>query len=333
LSIKVHLLKHLTKEWAGEPIDDAGLVRILNRTGKRPPLIWCFNGQREFPMLAAGLGPDQPVIGLRSLHMVERVGPTRYRNDQIAAELYLNALLSCVDLDECFVGGNCQGAGIAIHIASSLLKAGKNVRALIIMEAQPILPFPGRVGLIFGDRSEMFNPFLRGESPQARWKTLFSDPVLEIVPGTHGEYFRDENFPALCEAIARIIDFREGDRGAAKAPVEVSLDLIEPPSSLKARTKSPIQIRYTSRVAADLQEIGPVVVSFLWISAEHGPSDQSETHPLPIRPGGAVDTLTALVEAPAKAGNWGLHAFPCRENAGPVSWATNYATKCFVQVE
>jgi hypothetical protein len=333
VNINLRLLQHLTHEWVGTPVDDTKLVRILNAAGQRPPLIWCFNAQHEFPILAAGLGADQPVIGIRSLHLVERNGRLRYGKDELVASLYMNAMRSALDLDECFVGGNCQGANVAIHTAFNLLKSGKNVRALITMEAQSPLPFPGRVGMIFGARSQMFNPFLRGETPQARWNMLFTDPVVEIVPGTHGEYFNPDNFPALCKAIARIIDLSSDSGAVAMASVDVSLDLIEPPSSLKAGSKSHIRFLVTTAIAGDPKEVGQLVAGFLWTSAEHGPVEVAETQPLPLRPGGSADMLTAVIEAPLQAGDWYLHAFACRKNAGPVSWARNHTPKCIVQVE
>lgn len=331
MNVRIGLLKHLMQEWAGFPVDEGRLARILNADGKRPPLIWCFNSQQEFPVLAAGLGPDQPVIGIRSLHLVERNDATRYGKDEFLAELYADALLPSVDLEECFVGGNCQAVSVAAHLAFNLLKAGKAVRALITLDGESPLPFPGRVGLIHGARSEMFNPFLRGETPQPRWNMLFADPVAQMVPGTHGEYFKPENAPPLCEAIARVIDLPAGCETDAAAALEVSLDLVDRPPSLTVGSKVTLEFVSTTTLTADPMEIGPVFAAFRWISPEHGLAERIETRPLPIRPGGGVELLTVAIDTPPKAGYWKLYAFVCRESGGPVSWAANHAPRCAVR--
>jgi hypothetical protein len=333
---RIKLLRHLTSTWLGEPIDADCLIRILNRDGTRPPLIWCYNADKEFPVMAAGLGPDQPVIGMRSLHMVEPMGPTRYRKDEIVADFYADALLSHggIDLSGCFVGGNCQGAAIAVRIASDLLMANRNVGALVTMEAQSALPFPRRVGMIFGSKSEMFNPFLRGETPQAKWRTLFSDPVWEIIPGAHGQYFRNENYPALCAAIRRIIDLPANGGGADLASVEISLEIVDVPSSLKAGQRTFIRIRPVGRVFVDPAESGNIVIGNLWSSAEHGLSEGSGYQPIQIDPdpGEGGDGFPALVDTPAASGLWDLHVFVCRENGGPISWAANHVPKCSIRI-
>ncbi len=330
---RMRLLKHLTSNWEGDPLDEGGLVRIINPEGRRPPLIWCFNSEHEFPILADGLGQDQPVIGLRSLHMVAPNDGTRFRNDELIASEYTNALLSSLDLNDCHVGGNCQGAWVAMHIASNLLLMGKRIGALITMEAESPIPFPGRVGLIFGASSEDYNPFLQGKSPEKKWRTLFADVAVEIIPGSHGQYFENENCPFLCEAITRIIDRPAETDAAASLPVEISLDLVAPPTSVKAGTKTPIQVRPITKTTADTNDIGQVTICFLWVSGEHGTLDGETTESFAVDAGRDAETMTVFIEAPEKAGPWDLHIFACRENAGPVSWAANLAPKCRLQVE
>lgn len=335
LEKRSRLLHHLTSDWIGDPIGD-GLVRILNSSGCRPPLLWCFNASAEPPVMARGLGPDQPVVAMRSLHLVEPLDATRYGSDEEIAAVYTRILLDAagLKLDGCIVGGNCQGAGVAAHIAAALVAAGQDVRALIVMESASPLPFPGRVGMIYGARSEMFNPFLRGEAPEGKWKSLFSDPVCEIIPGSHGEYFTDENSPALCRAIETIAA-GAGPRASDRETDGLRLRLDDPPASLVAGQVASLPVGVSITRAVDGADLGrPFVLYHLWTSLEHGVSDRSGFQPLPVAPGEADGDLTLILPfaVPAEAGRWELRLFPCYREAGPLSWTEARARRWSIEV-
>lgn len=332
---RIGLLRHLASNWGGDVLDENGLIRILNRNGTCPPLIWCYNANGEFATMAAGLGHDQPLIGLRSLHLVEPMGPTRFSSDAATANLYAQTLLSLpeLDLEGCSVGGNCQGAGIAIHLAAKLLAADRSIHALITMEAESPVPFPGRVGHIFGARSEMYNPFLRGETPEAKWRMLFSHPMIEIIPGAHGEYFREENYEALCRAVTTIITPSAEGNALPIHPIDIAIDQVILPPSPKAGDSVPITFRSVSKVTENLAHMGEIFFYYLWISDEHGVSNRNGTGALPITIGGGEDVVHSLIDLPIESGQWQFHLFACSENAGPISWLANHAPKCSIWVE
>lgn len=313
------LLSHLTSRWEGEALGKFGLIRILNASGKKPPLIWCFNGAHEFPMLAQGLGSDQPVIGLRSLHMVTPNGPNRYVDDEQTAEMYAELLLSTdLDLSTCAVGGNCQGGGIAIPLATRLLRAGREVQTLILMETRLPTPFPRPVGFVYGDRSEMFNPYLQGEDIEPKWDRLCRKWTTEIIPGSHGEYFTPENSQTTCDAIGRLL---EGGREQSTSEVEAQSPSLAPISLPKSvQTSSALNLEFIwSPAAIDPTPDEPLTLHSFWVSTTSG-LIEAEGTPISPKPDSAGSLITVSLQAPDRAGDWDLRLFLCRAKSGPVEW-------------
>ena len=302
-----NLLKHLTSDWAGEPLNGHGTVRILNRNGTRPPIIWCFNVQNEFPTLAAGLGPDQPLIAVRSLHLVGSFGMERFHQNLETADEYTRIIESCPDLDltDCVVGGNCQGAYISFRIAENLLARRAKVRCVISMEAEPFLPLPCPVGFVFGAYSELFNPFLRGEDPEEKWRAMFEAAMVEIVPAKHGEFFKPENNPALCAAISRLMA-KELETRVDLPPVDVSLEVCGQPDVLAAGGRTTIPVRLATSGGEDPTLLGPLNLRYAWVSVEKGLFVGPDSQTLPNTPGDR-EPVMACVDVPPDAGAWDLH--------------------------
>ena len=326
---KLKLLQHFMSDWAGEPADAAGLVRILNPRGSRPPLIWCFNGQNEFPMLAGDLGPDQPVIALRSLNLVARFEPGRLALDNRIADHYAELLLAAFDLSRCSVGGNCQGAPIAARIAANLLRRGCVVETVICMEWPSLSPLPIRCGLIFGAQSTMFNPFLQGLNPEPLWRALFADHRVEIIPGGHGEYFSEANHAAVGAAVARLLDAQWSAPKPADGPV-MTVEPIAPPPSLPAASRATIKVAIRSTSPAVATPRDRLSVGYVWISGDHGPSPAWGLQPAPR---GGSGRLSLKVETPGVEGAWDLYIFPTQEHGGPISWLENHMPKCRIAIE
>ncbi|WP_225030461.1 hypothetical protein [Xinfangfangia pollutisoli] len=311
------LLKHLMSDWEGALVGESRLLRILNPAGRKPPLIWCYNSAPEFPAMAQELGPDQPVIGIRSLHLVTPNGPKRFAEDEWAAGLYAEALLaSGLALEGCAVGGNCQGGGVAAPLAARLVQSGLRVGMLVLMETQSAAPYPGHVGLLYGAESEMFNPYLRGERLEPTWDRLFESWSVEIVPGAHGTYFTPENRATTCAGIARLL--RDGlARPARHTTAGIALELIGLPQSAAAGQPLEVLIRPTAALqgAARAQDL---VLHPLWVNAAAGFRVQAEVPRLPAS--ATAEPLRIVVDAPEPAGEWELRLFPCREKFGPVDW-------------
>ncbi|MCF7970247.1 MAG: AMP-binding protein [Methylococcaceae bacterium] len=195
-------LQRLMNQSKGSLINDEGLIRIHNQTGEKPPLFWCFNSAAEFDSMAKELGEDQPLYGMRSFNqLVDLDRPDLTELELWIAAIYTKTILKFTSFSSCAIGGNCQAARIALSIASSLLLAGKAVNVLLLMEKVPPIPYPGRVLLIFGENSHSHNPFLNFANPESAWIKYYREVKSSIIPGSHGQYFRINNLPYLCNVI------------------------------------------------------------------------------------------------------------------------------------
>jgi hypothetical protein len=208
LSLHANLrrLAVLAKDWQGQFLDSAATVCALNPEAGAVPVYWCFNSAAERDLLSQEFGPGQTLVGMRSLNKIVRVVPELSHVLDPLAKHYADALLSRFGTRPCIVGGNCQAAGIALRVANRLMAAGVPVQRLVVLDAEPRLPFAGTIRLLFGEQSQAYNPFLKPPMDPSRpipwhWERAWHRFESRIVYGGHGEYFRPENLPGLARAI------------------------------------------------------------------------------------------------------------------------------------
>lgn len=320
----LEVLKHLTAGWPGEKLGDEGIARLINPSGTRKLLIWCVNAEFELPLLADALGPDQPLVGLRSLHMIVPTGPRRYQPDQELAEYYTRVLLSHpeIDLDNCTLAGNCVGSAIALRIADNLLSQGRPAQVLATMEAQSWLPYPGRVYHLFADRSHQFNPFLRGDDPYPMWNTLFSDPLVAITPGEHGKIITVENIQCFVNSVRAMLDVPLTERSAAPAARSLAPEFHGVPAYASAGGSIDIELRAVDARSDGAHDLDALCLYSVWQSAEHGIwCSYGRQQVLPrARHDLSKDIIT--IPAPKGPGRWKMELFVCSRQHGPVGWQT-----------
>ena len=315
LAVYLQRLRVLTRTWAGEPLGESGLLRVLHAAGPRPPLFWCYNGQEEFGRMASGLGPEQPLVGMRSLNKAAPTGVARLPLARALADRYADLLLEAMEFERCAVGGNCQSAAIATRVAHRLRRAGKRVDLLLTLDATPPEPVPGRVAMLFGQDSEAFNPFFRTPRPEVLWRAIHGEPSWTIVPGAHGQYFSAANLDPLCEAIRRHLgDARDAAAPAAEAEARLVIRAV--PRGGVAGTA--LVLRAEVKAARGR---GPFVVLGLWFSESHGlwaPPAGDVRAIQRIEAGRPADLSFPTPEMP---GRWTLRLALCQERVGPVGWA------------
>jgi hypothetical protein len=153
--------------------------------------------------LARLLGPEQPVYGLRSGHLVMDYTD---QNLQGLATCYAEELIAAQPTGAFVLGGNCQG-GIVMHrVALALLDRGRQVDLLILMEQPRFSAYPGRVALLFGADSQ-FNPFLSMADPARVFDLAYSEGYsFDIIPGVHGEFFRGPHSALLGQTVAAMLN-------------------------------------------------------------------------------------------------------------------------------
>lgn len=192
--------------WKGHRVGRLGLVVGQNETGPKPPLHWCFQGSPEHLQLANLLGPEQPIYGLRSGHLVmDYTG----QNLQAIASCYADELVAAQPDGAFLLGGNCQG-GIVMHrVALALLDRGRQIDLLVLMEQARFPAYPGRVALLFGADSQ-FNPFHAMTDPVRVFDLAYLGGYsFDIVPGAHGEFFRGPHSAVLGQSIRAMLDRAE----------------------------------------------------------------------------------------------------------------------------
>ncbi|WP_299139584.1 hypothetical protein [uncultured Tateyamaria sp.] len=189
-------------------IDDVFV--LFNEGGSKAPLFWCFNSWVEPIALARVLGPEQPLVAMHSLDKVM----TGLREKQTyflsIIDLYREGILERTGTDDFVLGGNCQGAGIMETVAQDILARTGVARPLILLEHTPRFAYPGETRILFGEQSQLFNPFLRGENPVPRWNAQFTSYEVQEIPGAHGKYFRSPGIDALARTVTDMVQRTQG---------------------------------------------------------------------------------------------------------------------------
>lgn len=310
LSRKIRLLQKFTAEWAGEVVDEEALVRILNPNGTRPPLIWCFNGAHEFPALAEAMGPDQPVIGLRSLNTVVNFSRKHLGEDIEIARYYAEVLWRHFDHDIVWIGGNCQGAAVAAELANAFVQAGRSVAGLFVMEWSSLLPWPGACHFLFGEESHDFNPFLKHENPWPLWRQMYKSVTCSLLPGSHGQFFGPEKMGRLASILQSTIA-AGGQKHCTNNPSVTSpLASIQLPKAMAENSKIKLLFQ------ADEYFDNAQTVCAIWLPHSFGQSHSHTLFPL-SRQGNGV---SFVFNSPEAAGEWTLKMMGCNDKDGPVLW-------------
>ena len=199
IAIRNRLLAPL-ETWPGERPTRGRTISGMNTDGDRPPLFWVFNDQREFRELACALGPAQPLYGLRS-----GVGIIDYQEDEIQtfALRYISEITEVAPQGPFFVGGNCQGAIIALAIAQHALRRQRHVPLLILMDwAFDLQSYGGRVLLVSGRDNAQYNAYRRFARPELAWRRAFANFDFVEIPGGYAQGFDKAAVVELSGALA-----------------------------------------------------------------------------------------------------------------------------------
>jgi amino acid adenylation domain-containing protein len=187
-------LRRVVGKWRGVRARDGALLVGRNPEGAFPPLIWCFQGEAELDALEGVLGPEVPILAMRSGHAILE------RREELVPALgrfYAQAVFDALPAGPFLLGGNCQGGDVAFEIAWELERRGRRPDRLVLMETVPDSPYPGSVVLLFGRESHTFNPYLSGAPTDELFARNFGRYCVEFLQGGHGEYFRSPNLSVL----------------------------------------------------------------------------------------------------------------------------------------
>ena len=235
-----HGLRSHTASWEGKRATPDAVMVGLNTEGPRQALFWCLQRYQELTQLARYLGPEQPVHGMRSGN---RVMVKSQENIDLLAAHYVDEILATQPKGPYLIGGNCQAALIAFSIARQLRELGCEITLLILQEKFVPTPYRGPVALLFGDRSD-YNPLRYFRQPEIGWHKYYSGPVaMTIIPGAHGQFFREPNVQELTAAIRQHIAAAQGGK-LADLPARPSdhATQILPPGAYRAKLNAPAEL-------------------------------------------------------------------------------------------
>ena len=293
LDIYRSLLAH-TSGWKGkgQRVSPDSLIIGVNTKGTKQAMFWCCQGFRELTQLARYIGADQPIYGMRSGH---RIMELTEENENALAAYYTGEILGVQPEGPFLIGGNCQAARIAFKIAKQLIENGRYITLLCLQERFIPEFYPGRVAFFYGNDSNR-NPFHYFTKPQLTWKQFYQGRFsVQIIPGNHGEFFKEPNIQILAEKIGEEIDCAKKESDVPSTiKIEGSLRLL-PESACQAilRTISSITVAPGQQVPIRVEVYndsnltwpgGPgssVTLGQRWL-------DDTGRHVLLIEPGGAL---------------------------------------------
>ena len=113
---------------------DASRLLPIQRQGKRPHLFW-LQPPPLIGNLAAGLGEDQPLLGVTiTLDDLEELGPEPELT--MLAACYVRTILRAQPRGPYYLGGLCTGGIVAYEVAVQLVAAGHRVDSLTMLDSE-----------------------------------------------------------------------------------------------------------------------------------------------------------------------------------------------------
>jgi thioesterase domain-containing protein/acyl carrier protein len=116
-------------------VRDGNIMVTLQSSGTRPPLFCLHNHAGhvlEYQQLAQLLGPEQPVIGVRSINTLNNV--VHFRLEDMAAR-YIKEIRRTQPNGPYHLCGNCFGGLLAFEVAQQLRRNGEEVGLLALIDS------------------------------------------------------------------------------------------------------------------------------------------------------------------------------------------------------
>jgi hypothetical protein len=157
-----------------------------------------INAEYEFTNLAKALGPEQPVYAFRSLYFL---GDSKEDVIQALALGYVKDIEQVHPDGPLFLLGHCDGCKIAMPMAQHLLRRGRHLPLLILLEwmIEPA-SFPGEVLLLYARDSE-YNPKFAAINLEPAWRRMYGEFSHAEIDGEHDVFL--DNTASLADELAR----------------------------------------------------------------------------------------------------------------------------------
>ena len=294
--------------WHGERVSEDRLMLGANRDGSLPPLFCVLQEDYEFQYLATALGPQQPVYTFRSLAHVNN-----YDEDliQALALRYVKNIQQVHPDGPLFLLGYCQAGRIAIPMAQHLLRRGRHLPLLILVDSPlEAVSYPGDVLLVFGqDRS--YNPKFGPFNPEPAWRRMFGDFSYAVVDGDHdGDTLFHPNPVSLASEVAqRCAEALDRTRPFAplkECPFELAVSRAPRRAQPSSRLRLELRIKNVGTGPVGLEQTNlRLGASWTGDGAVHEPRF-IQIVPFPAIAPGGVSFVSVCFHVPEENGNFEL---------------------------
>ncbi len=204
-------LHALLKSWPGKPVRQGGFLRRVGTAQGRLPVFWCTQDSKEAERLGVVLGARRPTFALRSGFLLLEYGTPAAK---ALTKCYAEEIKEAFPRGPYILGGNCQGAIVAMDIARQLLSEGRKVQLLVVADA-PVFDllasasFGAPVAVYVADRSQ-FNPHRGYRFPAQRLKKMLPAGCrMTTLSAEYPEIVKGEPFAQLTEDLEEAIAWSE----------------------------------------------------------------------------------------------------------------------------
>ncbi len=317
VGLETRLLAAL-ETWPGDRPTPGRTMLSFNAEGTNLPIFWVFNDHEEPVALAAQLARDQPLYAFRS-----GVAVSDYDEDDIQALAlrYLADITAVHPAGAFFIGGNCQGAIIALAIGQHALRRKRHVPLLVLMDwAFALQPYLGPVLLIAGRDNANHNAMRLFAKPEMAWKRAFASHEFVEIPGGYADGLKPGAIEVLAECLVSRMQL------ALQNPLPLmpssgyhaNLLVYDVPETMQAGAKATITAVVTneSDVSWGATDQSGIVLGCRWLDA----TDQivrtaASTTDLPAIAPRASATVDLTIIAPDITGEFKLNIELCEEGS------------------
>jgi len=194
-------------QWPGRPASEGGFLRRVGTAQAGIPLFWCLQTKEEALQFGRIVGSRRPAYMMRSGYLfLDYNAPAA----KAFVTRYVDEIKKVHPKGPYVIGGNCQGAMIALEVARALLAEGRKVQLLAIADT-PIVdlfadrPFEEPVALFLPNGSK-FNPYRRFRFPNAGLKKLFpAGHKTSVISAGYASIMRGKASERLAESLEEAI--------------------------------------------------------------------------------------------------------------------------------
>lgn len=197
----------LMASWPGTPVDRAGIVRVLNAEGNKPPLLWIFNSAKEPKLLADALGPDQPLIFSRSAHLLVTSAADRLPIRKDLGDYLHNEISRAFAGQKFDAGTSCQGTSLVMYLADKSGHGTFQIGNMCLINSRlPEIATRCPALLIYGSGDPGHDPFRENmEGAISKASRCYSEYRRIVLDAQHGAYYTND---VLAEILTQFQSFR-----------------------------------------------------------------------------------------------------------------------------